>query len=65
MQILQQQILAHDLAWMTACEPEEWAGDLLTNVDLNLRVSGHLNEFSKGHDGSLPQLYHVVLWAWP
>ena len=45
------------------CEPEELAGDLLTNVVLPvfvLKAKGHLNEMSKGQDGSLPQLYNVA-----
>ena len=69
MRTFQQPILVHDLApSKNPCEPEEWAGDLLTNVDLTvlqLQVSGHLNEMCKGHDGLLPQLYHIVLLAWP
>ena len=70
MRTFQQPILVRVLAWMNPCEPKEWAGDLLTNVDLAVlvlkaKIFKHLGEMSKGHDRSLPQLYHVVLLAWP
>ena len=35
---IQQPILVCDLAWTNPCEPEERAGDLLTNVDLTVLV---------------------------
>ena len=33
----------------------------LNSLGLKLKLSGHLNEMSEGHDGSL---YHVMLLAW-